>query len=103
MDEVPRPDVVRANGLLAIFPQLRLYAPLGRLVPQLEAQIPVNAIGSLTLKGQSQLPKLLAGPGSRMGLRSSIISRKLHLINLLTQIVSVAHDMSGLGSTRSVQ
>ncbi|ANT54602.1 hypothetical protein MEA186_31716 [Mesorhizobium amorphae CCNWGS0123] len=40
VDEVYRPNVVQANGLLAIFPKLRLYAPLVRLVPHLEALRP---------------------------------------------------------------
>lgn len=45
--EIHRPDIVRADGCLPIFPQLCFDPALWSLVAQLQAQVPVNAIGSL--------------------------------------------------------
>ncbi len=47
MHEVHRPDVVGPHGHLAVVPQFGLHPPLRRIVAQLHAQLPVDAIGPL--------------------------------------------------------
>ncbi len=47
MHEVHRPHIVWTNRHLTIFPKLRPDPALRSLVPQLQAQVPVDAIGSL--------------------------------------------------------
>src|SRR3546814_4737982 len=47
MDEVLRPYIVRPDRRCTILPQLRHYPPLGRLVAQLQAQLPVKPVDLL--------------------------------------------------------
>lgn len=47
VDKIHRPDIVRPDGFLAVFTQLRFYAPLRVFVPQLQAQLIVNPAGLL--------------------------------------------------------
>jgi hypothetical protein len=47
VDKIHGPDIIRADCLGAILAQLRLHPPFRRLVPELHAQLPVNAIDFL--------------------------------------------------------
>ncbi len=49
MHEIHRPNIVRDDGRLTILPQFSLDSLLRSLVPQLQAQVSVNAIGSLDI------------------------------------------------------
>lgn len=47
--EVHRPDIVRLDSFRTTLPKLRFQPPLRRLVPELHAQLLVNAIGLLPI------------------------------------------------------
>jgi hypothetical protein len=47
MHEVHRPDLVGMCGIGSVFPKLGFHPSLGRLVPQLQAQLVVKPAGSL--------------------------------------------------------
>lgn len=57
VDKIPRPDIVRPDGVLAVFAQLRLYAPLRVFVPQLQAQLVVNPAGLLNIDHPALSPQ----------------------------------------------
>lgn len=69
MDEVHRPDIIRADGPRAVIAQFRFYPPLRGLVPEFHPQLPANTIDfldvdapTLTIQKHMDAPIAIAHP-----------------------------------------